>query len=160
MTGTTRLATSLLFAAGSFLMIRQGFRALDPARPPDMPANSYFLQSGYNLQRNEPLGQWIACRPDPGQSADLCRVTDHDGQVIFEGEYLPLHGSEALPEEELRIATRQKLNSLWVRGPAENGPVPVIPLANGKLLVPVADNDALADRWAKNPDELNRITGQ
>lgn len=125
-----------------------------------MPANSYFLQSGYNLQRNEPIGQWIACRPDPGQGADLCRVTDHTGQVIFQGDYLPLHGAEALPAEELQVATGEVLNDLWVRGPAESGPVPVIPLANGKILVPAADADALADRWARNPDELHRITGQ
>ena len=48
-------------------------------------------------------------------------------------------------------------NDIWVQGPAENGPVPVIPLSNGIILVPYADSDALADRWATNPDEINRL---
>ena len=157
MTAAAKLATSLLVTAGSILIIQHGVTALDPARPNDIPANSYFVPLGYNLQRNEPTGQWIACRPDPAQGADLCRVTDHTGAVIYQGEYLPLHSRKIVPANELRVASGEKVKYLWVRGPAESGPVPLIPLANGKILVPVADSDALEDRWAKNPEELNRL---
>jgi hypothetical protein len=157
---TSKLLTSVVVVAGAVLAFRHGVSALKPDIPPDMPKNAYFVQSGYNLQRNEPTGQWIACRPDIAQSGDLCRVTDSHGTVIYQGEYLPLRSNQPLPADELEIAVNEQAGDLWVSGPAENGPVLIIPLANGKVLVPAADSDALADRWARNPDELNRIQGQ
>jgi hypothetical protein len=157
MTATAKLVASLVITAGTVLLVRHGVTALNPAIPKDMPRNAYFAQSGYNLQRNEPLGDWIACRLDAEQNADLCRVTDNHGVVIYQGEFLPLHGSQPVPADQLKIAANDDPGSLWVRGPAEGGPVPVIPLVNGKILVPRDDSDALADRWAKNSDELNRI---
>ena len=38
-------------------------------------------------------------------------------------------------------------------GPAEQSLVPVIPLADGQILVPAHDRLALIERWAKHPDE-------
>jgi hypothetical protein len=160
MTAMTKVVSSVAITAGICLFLYQGDKALKPARPNDMPSNAHFVQTGYNLQRNEPIGQWIACRPDTDRGADLCRITDNLGTVIFQGDFLPLAGHVALPTEELLVARDEKPSSAWVQGPAERGPVPVIRLDNGQLLVPAGDADALADRWARDPDELARIEGQ
>jgi hypothetical protein len=161
MTDTAKWIASIAFTAVAVLAAIHGMAALQPDIPQDMPrGTSYFVQSGYNLQRNEPVGQWIACRPDLPQGGDLCRVTDSRGTVIYQGEFLPLSGNQPLPADQLRVAEMVAPRNLWVSGPAENGPVPIIPLANGRILVPAADSDALADRWARNPDELNLIQGQ
>ena len=124
-----------------------------------MPIDSQFVVSGYDLQHNEPKGDWIVCRPDLPEGANFCRVTDAHGIVIFQGDFLTVANSQPVPQSRLRIASAN-LDRMFIRGPAEGGLVPVIPLAGGELLVPAADSTALADRWARDPDELQRISGQ
>jgi hypothetical protein len=149
----------ILLAAAVILTIRHGAAALRPARPNDMPVDSQFVVSGYDLLHNEPKGDWVACRPDLPEGANFCRVTDAHGSVIFQGDFLTVADSRPVPQARLRIASAD-LDHMFVRGPAEGGLVPIIPLAGGELLVPAADSTALADRWAKDPDELQRISGQ
>jgi hypothetical protein len=79
--------------------------------------------------------------------------------VIYQGEFVAADTQEPVSRAELRFAS-QDPKHLWVEGPAEAGPVPAIPLADGQLLVPVDDSAALADRWARNPDELTQIAAQ
>lgn len=159
MTPARQTAGFILLAAVTILLVRHGAAALRPARPNDMPADSQFVVSGYDLLHNEPKGDWIVCRPDLPEDANFCRVTDSHGVVIFQGDFLPVSGSRAVPPARLRVASPD-LDRMFVRGPAEGGLVPVIPLADGQLLVPAADSAALADRWARDPDELQRISGQ
>jgi hypothetical protein len=156
MTVSSRLTLSVLLAFGIILVGRQAARALYPSVPNNMPSDAHFVQSGYDLQHNEPEGDWVACTPNAEQNTDFCRVTDPHGFVIFEGQFLPLHSGQPVARANLRFAARDP-GHLWVQGPAEGGPVPVIPLADGQLLVPAADSDALADRWARDPDELARL---
>jgi len=156
---SSKLAIAVLVTAGAVLVIRHGAMALHPAIPKDMPGNSYFVQSGYNLNRNEPTGQWIACREDSDEGADFCRVTDTNGTVIYQGDFLPVNGSKEVSADQLRVAAKEEQN-LWVDGPAESSPVPAIPLANGEVLVPRDDTYALAYRWSINPDELHRVEGE
>jgi hypothetical protein len=156
MNTSSRLAVALLVSVGLVVAVKQGATALRPALPKDMPVGSHFIQSGYDLQRNEPTGDWIACSADAEQNADFCRVTDAHGNVIFQGDFLPVNSSRPVPAENLRFAAEDPRH-LWVKGPVEQGPVPVIPLANGQLLVPAADSGPLADRWARDPDELTRL---
>jgi hypothetical protein len=159
MTTARKAAGLILVAAVMVLAIRHGAAALGPSRPNDMPGDSQFVVSGYDLLHNEPKGDWIVCRPDLPEGANFCRVTDSRGTVIFQGDFLPVAGNRAVQQPNLRIASAD-LDRLFVRGPAEGGLVPVIPLADGRLLVPAADSVALANRWAKDPDELQRIEGR
>ena len=156
MTISSKIALSLLLTGGIAVLTMHGMRALGPAVPKNMPSDSHFIQSGYDLRLNEPLGNWISCRADTAQAADFCRVTDNRGIVIYQGEFTSLGGSRAVPQADLRFPPADP-RGLWTRGPAENAPVPVIPLAGGQILVPAADSNALASRWAKDPDELARL---
>jgi len=159
MTTSSKLALSLLLTLGIVLAARQGGRALNPALPKDMPSNAHFVQSGYNLQRNEPVGDWVACNSGDDQGTNFCRVTDTHGMVIYQGEFVAVNSQRPVTRANLRFAAHDPKN-LWVRGPAEEGPVPAIPLADGQLLVPVSDSAALAERWARDPDELARLEAQ
>ena len=154
---TGKLALSFLAAAGTLLAIRHGADALHPAIPRDMPGSSYFVESAYNVSRNEWKGKWIACHADVAEGADYCRVTDVKGVVIYQGEFMPVNGPQAVPADQLRVASADDDKDLWVHGPAEDGPVPAIRLENGEILVPADDVAALADRWTKNPDEMARL---
>src|SRR5450432_3134671 len=125
---STKVASSIVFILAVVLLVRHGDRALHPAVPRDMPSDSHFVMSSYDLQRNEFKGNWVACSAYVDQSADFCRVTDSHGAVIYQGEFLPLQGDRAVLRANLRFAAVDPKN-LFVRGPAEYGPVPVIPLA-------------------------------
>lgn len=154
-----KLALTIAVVFGIFLLVHHGVNALHATVPTDMPRDASFAQSGYDIQHNEPRGNWIACRADIRQSTDFCRVTDAHGTVIYQGAFLPVNSSRPVAAAQLKVATVDE-KRLWVRGPAEAAPVPVIPLTNGAILVPAGDAYALADRWNSNPDELRRIEGQ
>ena len=158
MSVTSKLIVSCFAVLGVVLLVRHGASALTPAVPQGMP-NAVFIPAGYNPADNEMKGEWIACNNHPEEGTVHCRVTDGQGTVIFQGEFLPLDGSPAMPSDQLRIATSGKAD-IWVEGPTEAGPVPVIPLANGELLVPSDDVYALTVRWRDNPDELRRLSSQ
>ena len=115
------------------------------------------LQSGYDVSHLEPRGNWVACGIDSEQQTNWCRVTDARGEVVYEGDYLPLRSQAPLSLTSIRLGYAAP-DRLWVRGPDEGSPVPVIPLASGDVLVPAADRDALAARWAQNPAELQALT--
>ena len=162
MSATRKMLGILFVGLAVVLLVRHGAAALSPSRPKDMPRTAQFVVSGYDLLHNEPKGDWIiACEPDAPENATFCRVTDAHGVVIFQGDFLPVSGHKPIPESSLHIASGDlDLDRIFVRGPAEGGLVPVIPLVSGELLVPAADSIALADRWTKNPDELQRIQAQ
>jgi len=143
--------TVVLLALTVFIVQRARF-GMAAEVPPNMPGDAHFVQTGYDLAQNERVGQWVVCREDVDAGADWCRVTSQRGDVVFEGDFLPLDRTEAVPASQLGIGQLAG-RRLWTPGPAELSPVPVIPLANGEVLVPVADRIALIERWARNPDE-------
>jgi hypothetical protein len=142
-----------------FVLITRGDRVLEASVPPDMPADARFLVSGYNVDQNERQGNWVACTLDSANNTNWCRVTDAHGSVVFEGAYLPLPGSEPIPAAKLRIANVNP-RRMWVLGPSERLPVPVIALEDGTLLVPASDREALIARWQEQPEEFARVTAQ
>jgi hypothetical protein len=149
----------LLTVVAGVLLVRHANMGLQPARPADMPAGANFVESGYDITHNEPKGDWIACSTDSEENADFCRVTDDRGEVVYQGDFLPLRSEQPLPADQLQVA-RMSPDHLFVQGPAEAGPVPVIRLVNGKVLVPAADSEALADRWSNHPEELAEIQSE
>lgn len=154
-----KIALFLCAMVVTILLLRHGQTAMHAARPADMPPGSSFLPSGYDVNSNEQEGNWISCRVDVPERANWCRVADAKGVVVFEGNFLPIQGRRAIPEEQLEIAIVNPTR-LWIHGPAEGIPVPVIPLRNGVLLVPAGDQELLLDRWGRDPEELNRLRAQ
>ncbi len=153
---TKTLLLVVAIFAGYFLVVH-GDRALSASLPKDMPRDADFIQTGYDIDHNEARGQWIACRDNHEERNDFCRVTDARGTVVYQGAFAPYDYPNSLPNDQLKISSTA--SNIWVTGPAESGPIPVIPLQNGKLLVPLQDREALADRWSRNPTELHQIAG-
>ncbi len=140
------------------LVVRHGEAAMRPALPSDMPAQAQFLQSGYDVTKLEAQGDWVACGVDQDQGQDWCRVTDKDGLVVYQGDFLPLTSDAPLPGGELNVSAAHP-EHLWVAGPG-GVPEPVIPLTGGALLVPAADRAALADRWSSHPEEMAALSSR
>ena len=154
-----KISAFSLAVCGGVLLAQHAIRATNAALPSDMPRDAHFLASGFDIATSEAQGNWIACRVNPEQATDWCRVTDQKGSVVFQGDYLPADSPIAVSADELQVANVRP-DRIWVRGPVEQGPVPVIALTNGKVLVPAADREALDQRWSLDPAELNRVSGQ
>ncbi len=155
MTTTGKLVMGTVVAVGVVLAVRYA-RTEQIRVPADMPANSKFLQTGFNVSDGEPLGSWIACSLHEADNLDWCRVTDQKGTVVYQGDFLPLNSTRPLSNDQLTVANLNP-KKMWVKGPVESGPVPVILLAGGNVLVPSADRDALIQRWAADSTEYDVI---
>jgi hypothetical protein len=149
------ILTGIAIGSIGVLVAFQARHALHASLPRDMPRNARFVQTGYALASNETLGQWVGCRAAEPGHGDWCRVTDQRGSVVFEGEFLPLDSTEPVPADRLAVGQLDKAR-LWTFGPAEQAPVPVIPLEDGQTLVPVADRLCLMERWTQGVGESNR----
>jgi hypothetical protein len=126
------------------------------AVPKDMPATAKFLQSGFDIANDEPQGNWVACRYQEDDAADWCRVTDQKGMVVYQGNFLPLNSTQPYRDEEMTVASVNP-KKMWVKGPVEELPVPVIPLTSGGVLVPAADRYALIQRWTADSSEYDSV---
>jgi hypothetical protein len=136
-------------------LIYRGNMSVNPARPADMPENSQFLPTGYDLDHNERQGTWVWCEPGEGAFDKQCRVADTHGTVIYEGAFLPVRDAGSPSTSQNAQPARTQLG--WVNGPVEGSPVPLIPLTDGSLLVPRDDRDALIHRWNAHPDEWQKL---
>ena len=124
-------------------------RVLAAHTPNDMPANSRWILTGRDRVSNDKMGLWVACWKSTIKEADHCRITDEKGTSQFDGDMLPLAAKQgAVPDKELQLAAKIDPGRIWVRGVNYDLPVPVIPLANGTQLVPVADRAGLEKRLA------------
>jgi hypothetical protein len=153
----SKLAYAMIAAVAAVLIVHQVRPAMTAVLPKDMPSDAKFTLTGYNPDNLEPRGQWVACGMDNDHATNWCRVTNQVGTVIYEGDFLPLGSTRALPAEQLEVGQYSPTID-WVRGPAEQIQVPIIPLKNGVMLVPAADALILPARWAKDPHELQVLT--
>ena len=155
MGSSTKVILLLCIAAVVGSLVYRADSSLNPALPKDMPSDSRFLQTGYDLSRNERRGQWVACH-GAGSAGTACRITDSNGIVIFEGEFLAVRNAKA-DEGDAEDTTPASGTLSWVNGPVEGTPVPLIPMSDGSFLVPLADRGPLLDRWNQHPEEWRTI---
>ncbi len=135
----------LVFTAGA-VALNAHYR-LTPHPPQDMPTNSLWIQTGRDRATYERIGLWAACWKSAVKPVDHCRITDQIGTASFDGDMLPLNSTQPLADQELKLGVIDPAH-LWVRGVNRDMPVPVLPLANRTLLVPVSDRDGLQRRMA------------
>ena len=142
-------------ALAAVILVHGANMAIEPALPRDMPSDSRFMPTGYDLEHNERKGTWVACHTT-GVGDEQCRVTDARGIVLFQGAFLAVKDARAISSGfSSGISSVGSLN--WVNGPAEDAPVPLIPMSDGSILVPQQDRDALIDRWNQRPEEWAQL---
>jgi len=138
---------AVVFAAVIGAASLHAHRVLAAHVPNNMPENSKWILTGRSRTNYDKLGLWFACWQSTAIKADHCRITDESGNVHFDGDMLPLSGRSVVADKDLQFAELDP-ERLWVRGASSDMPVPVLPLANGTQLVPVADRPGLQKRLA------------
>ena len=148
------LFTIVSIALLVYLQRTQG--ALGPAHPGDVPQDATFARASVNRNNQRLDGIWISCRADNDRRTDWCQLTDAHGAIAYKGDFLPAGSVRRAPQSELRIGHFDPARG-WVNGPNESFPVPVIPLKDGTLLVPVDDTLELGAQLSGDPSQVSNL---
>jgi hypothetical protein len=130
--------------------------SLSPTLPSDMPTAARFAKASANPSSHQVAGIWIACNEDNDRHTDWCQLTDQSGAVVYKGDFLPVGSIRRAPQSELRIGHFDPIKG-WVNGPNESFPVPVVPLADGTLLVPADETLELGAQWSGDPSQVEQL---
>jgi len=106
-----------------------------PRRPGTVSSNALYV-----LPNNVPFtlhktGYWLDCWFDQQSKVDRCKLTDENGNRVFEDVFLPSVGQTPLPQSEM-VLNRQRTGDLWTKSPDKRINVPVVQLENGQVLLP------------------------
>jgi hypothetical protein len=120
-----------------------------PNPPEGLPPNSVFLWAPHVGLPGAKRGWWLTCSERSGQ--DHCKITETNGTLEYEGEFIPYYQKGPVPKNDLDIdALKSGEHKLWVEGAL----VPLIVLKNGEILIPAVkyeDGRRLLDQVARHP---------
>jgi hypothetical protein len=123
-----------------------------PRRPKGVPDDAVFLDWGVPKVPKAKGGDWLNCWPEPQEDRDRCKLTNRNGTVVYEGDFVPYKGGGLVPANQLKIdPIKTQAASLWV-GFAF---VPLIYLGNGRILIPT-DYYEKAVRLLRDREKLGR----
>lgn len=128
----TRVAVGTVLMLAAALLLWEGH---NPRRPRTVSSNALYL-----LPNNVPFtlhktGYWLNCWFDEQANVDRCKLTDEDGNGVFEDVFLPCVGQTPLPQSEL-VFNKRWTGDTWVRSPDKRSNVPIVQVEDGQKLLP------------------------
>lgn len=124
-----------------------------PGRPREVARDAVFLWApavGFpgGLPRR---GWWLACWEEAGR--DLCKLSDIDGQTMYEGEFIRYGDRGSVTGKELQIdASKSMEEKVWVGHEL----VPLAFLKNGEVLIPASAYDEGVRLLAESKSHPNK----
>ena len=118
------LAASVLWWAGH-----------KPRRPHTVSPSALYLLPNNVPFRLHKTGYWLECWFDQHGNDDRCKLTDENGNGVFEDVYLPCVGQAPLPQREL-VFNRQRTGDTWTQSPDKRINAPVVQVEDGQKLLP------------------------
>lgn len=124
------LGTVLILAVGVLWWLGH-----KPRRPRNVSSNALYV-----LPNNVPFtlhktGYWFDCWFDEHAKVDRCKLSDEDGNGVFEDVFVPCVGQTPLKQWELVFNTRRTGDS-WIWSPDKRINVPIVELKYGQCLLP------------------------
>lgn len=102
-----------------------------PKRPKGVSQDAVFLWAPYVGLPAPRRGWWFNCWEEDGHNK--CRLSEIDGNVLFEGEFRPYSGPGPLANSQLRIdPEKSREHRIWVGDVL----VPLAYLQSGEVLIP------------------------
>jgi hypothetical protein len=138
MTTLPEKATIALCVAGTLLILgvigAYWWANTVPSRPRGVPTTAVFLWAPYVGLPGPRRGSWLACSEKAGHNR--CTLSGVDGNIEYEGEFVPYGRKDAIPADQLRIdPIKTREYEVWV-GEAL---VPLVYLDNGVVLLPASN---------------------
>ncbi|HZE81439.1 MAG TPA: hypothetical protein VE604_11085 [Candidatus Polarisedimenticolia bacterium] len=101
-----------------------------PGRPNNVSPSAVFLWAPYVGLPAARRGWWMSCEHQPPQPA-RCALSDIDGTLKYEGEFLPYVAGVAVGKLDID-AEKTREYKIWVG----DALVPIVYLKNGEILIP------------------------
>ena len=140
------IAAAVVGTAVLALMVAYWWTNIPPKRPRDVPADAVFLWAGHLGLPAPKHGTWIKCWTDTAKGVNLCKLTEMDGRVAYEGIFWADTGRNPVPESDLIIESERTSDvTHWVRLSGLYG-APLVFLKSGIVLIP---KDAYQDGLKK-----------
>ena len=112
-----------------------------------MPQNSIWVPGPAAPLDLSPRGVWLGCWLGQADNVDHCKVTDYQGNVQFDEQFLPANGAAPVALERLHLKQIGTVE-LWTWVEEDKRNVPIVPLGDGTILVPARDVGVLRGRRA------------
>jgi hypothetical protein len=127
-----RVVAGTVIILAAFALLWAGHK---PQRPPTVSSSALYVRPNNLPFSLHKTGYWLECWFEEDRNVDRCKLTDEDGTVSFEDEYLPCVGHTPLPQSEL-VFNIQWTGRVWTQSPDKRTNAPVVHLENGQNLLP------------------------
>lgn len=104
-----------------------------PRRPHNVSSNALYVLPNNVPFRLHKTGYWLECWFDQHEDVDRCKLTDENGNGVFEDVFLPCRGYTPLPQSEL--VYHRFTGDTWTQSPDNRVNVPAVYLDNGQTLL-------------------------
>jgi hypothetical protein len=105
-----------------------------PRRPHTVSSNALYVLPNNVPFRLHKTGYWVECWYDKNENVDRCKLSDENGNRVFEDVFLPCVGQTPLPQSEL--AFKRETGQTWIQSRDKGVNVPVVYVRYGQILVP------------------------
>jgi len=105
-----------------------------PQRPPSLSSNAIYIWPNNVPLKSVHNGYWMDCWFDQQENDDRCRLTDKNGNRVFEDVYVTCGIQATIPQSELVV--EPDTGQRWIQLRKETTNLPVVFVRYGQILVP------------------------
>jgi hypothetical protein len=127
-----RAAVGTLIILAALVLLWAGYK---PRRPRNVSSSALYVLPNNVPFRLRKAGYWLECWFDQHENVDRCKLTDENGNGVFQDVFLPCVGHTPLPQSEL-VFNMQQTGGIWTRSPDKRINAPIVHLENGQNLLP------------------------
>jgi len=126
----SRVIVGTVIALAAFALWWVGHKPRRPHTVSPKRSTSYQTTCRFRLHKTS---YWLECRFDQHENVDRCKLSDENGNGVFDDVFLPCVGQTPLPQSELVFKWRT--GDTWTQSPDKRINVPVVYIDNGQKLL-------------------------
>jgi hypothetical protein len=127
----SRLTTGTLVIIAGFVLWWAGHK---PWRPHNVSSNAIYVLPNNVPVRFFQTGYWLECWFDQHENVDRCKLTDKNGNSVFEDVFISCEDCMPLPQSELVF--KRETGDAWIQSCDKRFNVPVVYVQYGIKLLP------------------------
>ena len=105
-----------------------------PRRPHTVSSNAVYVLSNNAQSGLSETGYWLECWFDQHENVDRCKITDKNGNGVFEDVFVTCGSQATIPQSELVI--QPETGQRWIQSHSVRPNVPVPYVRYGQILFP------------------------
>jgi len=105
----------------------------NPGRPHTVSSNALYVLPNNVPFKLHKTGYWLECWFDQHENVDRCKLTDENGNGVFEDVFIPCLSQTPLPQSELVF--KRETGQTWIQSRDKGVNVPVVYVRYGQILL-------------------------